>query len=207
MSVSTKPKGATSYKETVFGIISRTKLLQLELEGTKRGLEYIDQSFQHQRISPIYILKLHHIAFGWIFPDWAGKYRSIRVEYSGKEAPQPHLVPELLANLCADLYERLKQLDQNDVNQIISLLAWFQHQFVVIHPFQDYNGRLARMLTSFILLKQGLPPVEITAETTKDRSAYLKAMYAADDGDMSKLESLIQVAMDESLSKAIEDHI
>lgn len=207
MSVSTKPKGATSYKETVFGIISQTKLLRLELEGTKRGLEYIDQSFQHQRISPRYILKLHHIAFGWIFPDWAGKYRTIQVEYSGKEAPPPHQVPELLANLCADLNERLKRLNQDDVNQIISLLAWFQHRFVVIHPFQDYNGRLARMMTSFILLKQGLPPIEITAETTKDRNAYLKAMYAADDGDISKLENLIQVAMYESLSKAIEDRI
>ena len=38
---STKPKGATSYKETTFGIIPRSKLLKLEIEGTKRGLDYI----------------------------------------------------------------------------------------------------------------------------------------------------------------------
>jgi len=201
---STKPKGATSYKQTAFGIIPRIKLLRLELEGTKKGLEYIDKSIQQENLSPQYVLKLHHVAFGWIFPDWAGKYRSISVEYSGKEAPQPHLVPELLLNLCADLAERLKQLNQESVDQIVGLLAWFQHRFVVIHPFQDYNGRLARMLTSFILLKQNLPPIEITAETTKDRNAYLKAMYAADDGDLSKLESLIRSAMDESLSKAIK---
>lgn len=37
----TKPSGATSYKETAFGIISRTKLLPLEIEGTKKGLDYI----------------------------------------------------------------------------------------------------------------------------------------------------------------------
>lgn len=35
---STKPKGATSYKETAFGIIPHPKLLRLELEGTKKGL-------------------------------------------------------------------------------------------------------------------------------------------------------------------------
>lgn len=38
----TKPQGATSYKETAFGIIPRSKLLQLEIEGTKKGIEFID---------------------------------------------------------------------------------------------------------------------------------------------------------------------
>ena len=35
----TKPKGATSYENTAFGIISRSKLLKLELEGTRRDFE------------------------------------------------------------------------------------------------------------------------------------------------------------------------
>lgn len=36
---STKPKGATSFKETAFGIIPRRSLIKLEIEGTKRGFE------------------------------------------------------------------------------------------------------------------------------------------------------------------------
>lgn len=202
---STKPKGATSYKQTAFGVVSREKLLGLELEGTKKALEFIDQSVQHETLSPVFVLKIHDIAFGWIFPDWAGKYRSIRVEYSGKEAPHPYLIPELLSNLCADLAERQKRINQADIEQIIHLLAWFQHRFVVIHPFQDYNGRLARMLTSFILLKAGLPPIEIIADTASDRNTYLEAMYSADKGDMSKLENLIRTAIDESLTTVIDD--
>lgn len=202
---STKPKGATSYKQTAFGVISREKLLGLELKGTKKALEYIDHSVQHKTLSPEFVLKIHDVAFGWIFPDWAGKYRSVRVEYSGKEAPKPHLVPELLSNLCADLAERLKQINQADIDQIIHLLAWFQHRFVVIHPFQDYNGRLARMLTSFILLKVGIPPIEIAADTASDRNRYLEAMYSADRGDMSKLENLIRSAIDESLTTVLEE--
>lgn len=42
---STKPVGATSYKDTAFGIIPRKKLLQFEIEGTKKGLEYIKETF------------------------------------------------------------------------------------------------------------------------------------------------------------------
>lgn len=200
---STKPKGATSYKETVFGIIPRSKLLRLELEGTKKGLELIAK-ISKQEIAPDLILAIHNEAFGWIFPSLAGKYRMVRVEFSGKEAVPPHQIPELITNLCADLSERLRHLnsqDENFINHVVELLAWFQHRFVWIHPFQDYNGRVARMLTILILLKLNLPPVEIKAETGLDRNKYLESMYAADAGDYRKLENLIGTALSESLSK------
>jgi len=196
---STKPKGATSYKQTAFGIIPRSKLLTLELEGTKKGLEFLSDSYD-QKLTPELILKLHELSFGWIFPDWAGKYRTIRVEYSGNEAPSPHMLPQLVTSLCADLDERLKHIKIDSIESIIELLAWFQHQFVYIHPFQDYNGRVTRMLTTFILLEIGLPPIEIKADTKQDRDNYLQAMYSADEGDLTKLESLIKQALDESLS-------
>lgn len=201
---STKPKGATSYKQTAFGIIPRTRLLQFEIEGTKKGLEFI-ASNHHQNVTPHLILKIHEISFAWIFPDWAGKYRTIRVEYSGKEAPLPHLLPTLITNLCGDLSERFTHLDKDNVEKVIELLAWFQHKFVWIHPFQDYNGRLARMLTTYILLQLNLPPIEIKADTVQDRYNYLQAMYAADENDYIELERLIKQALDESLGKIISN--
>lgn len=202
-SASTKPKGATSYKQTAFGIISRSKLLLLELEGTKRGLDYISRNYS-QPITPDQILSIHNIAFGWIFPELAGKFRTIRVEYSGKEAVQPYQVPLLITNLCADLAERIKHLNSNSddyIHKVVELLAWFQHGFVLIHPFQDYNGRLARILTITILLKLSLPPIEIKNETRIDRQKYLDAMYSADTNDYSKLEKLLENALSESLAK------
>lgn len=195
---STKPKGTTSYKQTAFGVIPRLKLLQFELEATKKGLEFVAINYR-EAITPQLILGIHGSAFAWIFSDWAGKYRTIRVEYSGKEAPLPHLIPTLITNLCADLDERLKHLNKNSIEKIIELLAWFQHRFVWIHPFQDYNGRLARMLTTLILLQLDLPPIEIKANTKQDRDNYLEAMYSADENDYSKLEKLIKQALDEVL--------
>ena len=201
---STKPKGATSYKETAFGVLSRSDLLKLEIEGTMKGLTYVGKNFTNE-ITPDIITKIHNESFGWIFPDWAGKYRSIRVEFSGKEPVLPHQISEQIINLCADLKERLKNLDKNDesfIENVVSLLAWFQHRFVWIHPFQDYNGRVARMLTIFILLKLGLPPIEIKADTELDRKKYLESMYLADEGNYEKIETLIGTALNESLTKS-----
>ena len=207
---STKPSGATTYKETAFGIISRSKLLVLELEGTKRGLELIYQLVSKNpktEITPEIILKIHRKSIGWIFPDWAGKYRDIQVEFSGKEAITWRQVPELMVNLCKDLKERLKYLNPNEdtfIEKVVELLAWFQHRFVWIHPFQDYNGRIARMITILILLTLNLPPIEIRAETGNDRKKYLESMYAADTGNCKKLENLIRAVLNESLVRVIK---
>lgn len=204
----TKPKGATSYKETAFGIIPRSEIVKLEIKGTKRGFEYIYKIIQREKfvtITPVIICQIHQIAFGWIFPKWAGKFRKIQVAYSSKEAPPHYQLPELMTNLCKDLEERLKHLPNKDdkvyILKIVELLAWFQHRFVFIHPFQDYNGRLARMLTTLILLTINLPPIEIKAETDLDRKRYLKAMQEGDEGNLTLLDTLINHALSESLLK------
>lgn len=207
-SSSTKPKGATSYKETAFGIIPRLKLLPLELEGTKKGLDLVYQLVSKSpkvEITPELILRIHNESFGWIFPTWAGKFRTVRVEFSGKEAVPPHQVRELIVTLCADLKERLKHLNPKSdgfIGKAVELLAWFQHRFVWIHPFQDYNGRVARMLTILILIILNLPPIEIRAEAKSDRRKYLESMYAADEGDYKKLENLMKRSLNESFAHA-----
>lgn len=203
---STKPKGATSYKETALGIIPRLKLLKLEVEGTKIGLEFIADSVQKNKqakITPEFICKLHEVAYGRIFPQWAGKYRTIQVAFSGKEGPSYFQIPELVNALCEDLAERLRHFPkpkaEEYTTEIIRLLAWFQHRFVFIHPFQDYNGRAARMLTSLILLHLNLPTIEIKVDNITDRKRYLKAMQQADQANYVLLEKIISQSLTEAL--------
>lgn len=208
MKPGTKPKGATSYKDTAFGILSRSKLIKLEIEGTKKGLEYLYDLFERERevmITSELITELHKISFGWIFPKWGGKYRKIQVTFSGKEALPYYQVEELISNLCQNLEERLKYLpkpeEEKYILEIVSLIAWFQHQFVFIHPFQDYNGRTARMLTILILLILNIPPIELKAGAEMDRKLYILAMQQADEGNFNLLEKLISQALAESLER------
>lgn len=201
-------KGATSYKDTKFGIIPRSKLVKLEIEGTKKGLEFIYDIIKHEGgdlITPKLVCELHKVSFGWIFPDWAGRYRTVQVTYSGKEAPQYFQIPELMENLCQDLTERLKHIPsknaENYIIEVVELLAWFQHRFVYIHPFKDYNGRIARMLTILILLRFNLPPIELEAKTKNDRIIYIRALQKADAGDYFLLEDLISKGLMEIMGK------
>lgn len=207
MAKSTKPKSATSYKETAFGILPRSRVVELEKEGIKRAQGYIlSLSEKKTKITPELILEVHKVGFGFIFPDWAGKFRVEDVTVGEYEPPHYSRVPELVKTLCDDLEERLKHLPQQEdqekyLAQVIELLAWFQHHFVWIHPFKDYNGRITRLLTNLLALNLSLPILPIKADTGRDRTSYVRAMIAADNLDYSKLERLIANALRESLEK------
>lgn len=207
MAKSTQPKSATKYLDTAFGILPLSKVIPLEREGVKKALQYIVKlSEEKAEITPDLIRDVHRVGFGSIFPDWAGKFRRIDVTVGEYEPPHYSRVPELVQNLCNDLSERLRHLpspeqEEQFLVEVISLLAWFQHRFVWIHPFKDYNGRVARLLTNLLLLHLGLPILEIQAETGEDRKAYVTALKVADQNDYSKLEVLIASALNESLEK------
>lgn len=214
MAKSTKPKSATSYersstsyKETAFGILPHSRIVVLEQEGVKKAQLYILKlSEKKAKITPDLIRNIHKIGFGFIFPDWAGRFRTVDVTVGDYEPPHYSKIAELIKNLCDDLAERLKHIPnpqnaEQFLAETISLLAWFQHRFVWIHPFKDYNGRLARLLTNFLALNLGLSLIIIKAETGKDRQNYIKAMKAADQNDFFKLEKLIANALKESLQK------
>lgn len=58
------------------------------------------------------------------------------------------------------------------------------YKFVRIHPFDDGNGRVSRLLMNYVLLKNGLPPVIIKSA---DKRNYLSALHFADIGDYEPL--------------------
>jgi Fic family protein len=66
--------------------------------------------------------------------------------------------------------------------------AWLHHRFAQIHPFQDGNGRLARALLAWHLVKERFLPVVVTRDV---RSRYIDALEQADDGELSALTELL----------------
>lgn len=199
-------KGETSYKETAFGILPRSQLIPLEIEGIHRAWQYALKIIHPQtRISRALILRFQKIGFGWIFPQTAGRFREMDVEVSDHKPPAFFCVPQFMHDFTEDLEERLKHIpsmeDDAFLPALIDLLAWAHHRFLWIHPFPDYNGRLARLLTNIILLKLELPPIELKVETKRGRNRYINALREADKGNLQKLKTLIREAIEEAVEE------
>ena len=91
-------------------------------------------------------------------------------------------------------------LDAGD-RPILTQLAKLHHDFVLIHPFDDGNGRVARMLVNYVLMRQGYPPIIVPTERKKD---YLTALRLADAGDLAEFEKFIESCVLRSLELGIK---
>lgn len=204
-----KRQGETSYKETAFGILGRSKLILLEIEGIKKAWDFVLKTKAKHAIpiTPSFIQEIHMVGFGWIFPEMAGKFRRIEVTVSKYKPPRAYIVSQMMKDFTEDLKVRLKNLptldNTNFLKELTDFLAWAHYRFLWIHPFADYNGRIGRLLVNMILLNLNLPPMELRIETKLWRAKYVKALREADDGNNSLLRKLIRSALEESAKELL----
>ncbi len=77
------------------------------------------------------------------------------------------------------------------------LAAFVHHRFVAIHPFDDGNGRLARILMNLLLMQQGLPPAAVKL---KERTDYYAALSQADKNEYTPIVEFVAEAVLDSIN-------
>lgn len=85
----------------------------------------------------------------------------------------PDEIPELVGALVAEVRDAL--LSEGGERNALTIAAYLHAQLVDIHPFADGNGRTARLLMNYVLLRLGSAPCTISAD---DRLAYFGALDA-----------------------------
>ncbi len=96
----------------------------------------------------------------------------------------------------------LNWLDVYAAENPILVAAWLHHRFTQIHPYQDGNGRLARTLMTYVLLKANLLPVVIQGDD-ENKNIYINALESADYGNLEPLVLLIAQLEQEAILQAL----
>jgi hypothetical protein len=87
----------------------------------------------------------------------------------------------------SEIENLLKWLAEYANDDPIIVATWFHHRFTQIHPYQDGNGRVARALTTLILLRAELLPLVVDRDL---RVEYINALELADQNQLSKLAEM-----------------
>ena len=87
----------------------------------------------------------------------------------------------------AEVENLLRWLAEYQNEDPVLVAAWFHHRFTQIHPYQDGNGRVARALTTLILLQADLLPLVVDRDL---RVEYIKALEVADEKQLSPLAEM-----------------
>jgi len=184
-------EGSTISEEEVSEILHKKKAEnaeEIETKGVAKGLEYIRKT--KEDLSLDLLLKLHKFCFDGS-KDFAGKFRKVNVVVKNSAGQVLHsgVLKEELRDYLNDFIEWYKE-NKNKFKPLV-LAAIIHNQFEYIHPFQDGNGRVGRLLLNFILLKNNYPLINIMLE---DRAEYYKTLqeYSKKDNLKSTLNFLIK---------------
>lgn len=148
-------------------------------------------------ISVDFIKKLHYMMFSSTRPESAGKFKRKEVIISGGEYHIKTLPPEkvdtYLHALCERINKNHKMSKEHADYPMFINIAEFILDFLAIHPFEDGNGRLARLLSTYMLDKCGYcytrfyPVDTVIMETVYH---YYEALFESQKGWYGKKEDL-----------------
>ena len=162
-----------------------------EIAGYRDALNIIHENFDAIPITRNYILQLHKVLYSHMSNPMAGQTKSVQ-NYISATYPNGHTetlftplapfeTPEALDRIC-DEYNRV--IGNMEAEPLI-VIPIFIHDFLCIHPFNDGNGRMSRLLTTLLLYRNGFyvgKYISLEAKIAKNKDLYYAALRQAQEG-------------------------
>ena len=162
-----------------------------EIAGYRDALNIIHENFDAIPITRNYILQLHKVLYSHMNNPMAGQTKSVQ-NYISATDPDGHTetlftplapfeTPEALDRIC-DEYNRV--VGNMEAEPLI-VIPIFIHDFLCIHPFNDGNGRMSRLLTTLLLYRNGFyvgKYISLEAKIAKNKDLYYAALRQAQEG-------------------------
>lgn len=161
-----------------------------EIAGYRDVLNIIHENFDVIPISKNYILQMHEIMYSHMNNPIAGQTKNVQ-NYISTNYPDGHtkilftpLSPfettEALDNICNEYNKVIGNLE---LEPLIAIPI-FIHDFLCIHPFNDGNGRMSRLLTTLLLYRSGFyvgKYISLEALIAKNKQAYYESLREAEE--------------------------
>ena len=171
-----------------------------EIAGYRDVLSIIHESFDAIPLTRNYILQLHKILYSHMYNPMAGQTKNVQ-NYISATYPDGHTeilftplapfeTPEALDRICE---EYNKVIGNMELEPLIAIPV-FIHDFLCIHPFNDGNGRMSRLLTTLLLYRSGFyvgKYISLEAKIAKSKDLYYDALLRAQHGWQEGTEDAI----------------
>ena len=171
-----------------------------EIAGYRDVLNLIHENFDAIPITQNYILQLHKIFYSHMNNPMAGRTKNVQ-NYISATYPDGHVetlftplapyeTPEALDRICEE-YNRV--IGNMEVEPLI-VITVFIHDFLCIHPFNDGNGRMSRLLTTLLLYRSGFyvgKYISLEAKIAKNKDLYYDVLRQAQIGWHEGTENVV----------------
>lgn len=180
----------------LFGkVVGTAEMLDLEeMKASNVGLKMMmeEANLQSTPLTQTFIRTLHQTLLRedyTVYRTLPGGAQTSYVIHAGRYKTRPNSVitrygdrfeyasPEETPALMTDLVNWYNDEERKGALSPLELAALFHYRYIRIHPFEDGNGRIARLLVNYILARHGWPMVVVR---TRKKSEYLEALHQTD---------------------------
>lgn len=160
-----------------------------EISGYRDALSLIHESYEYIPIKSSYILQLHQVLYRYSQRSIGGRFKNTQnyiteIKESGEQIVRfmpldPFETPTAIEKMCESFN---RETDACEVDPLI-LIPAFVVDFLCVHPFNDGNGRMSRLLTTLLLYRAGYVVgkyVSLESKIEKTKESYYKALEKSD---------------------------
>lgn len=160
-----------------------------EISGYRDALSLIHESYEYIPIKSSYILQLHQVLYCYSQRSIGGRFKNTQnyiaeIKESGEQIVRfmpldPFETPTAIEKMCESFN---RETDACEVDPLI-LIPAFIVDFLCVHPFNDGNGRMSRLLTTLLLYRAGYVVgkyVSLESKIEKTKESYYKALEKSD---------------------------
>jgi cell filamentation protein len=191
----------------LLGITSKGKMDEVEYAALVHAQEaYLRRITPDTRFTARSICQMHRDWLGRIY-SWAGQYRTVELQKGAFRWPPAVRIAENMTTFERDLLARQTPCRPGPLPEVARRIAEVHAELLLIHPFREGNGRLARWLAELMSLQAGfpLPDYGFTGKgSSKRRYTYLVAVTRGYAQDYAALTAFFAGAITRRLEETPE---
>jgi cell filamentation protein len=187
-----EPDSRRRVLKNLLGIRRKRQMDRIEAREHDRALEELVEIYgQNHRFTAADVSRIHRV---WLSPiyAWAGKYRQVNLSKGNFPFAASSEIPRLMTEfeegpLCQSTPCRFAE-----VHSVARALAVVHTELILIHPFREGNGRVARLLAILMGLQAGLPPLDFGGIRGRKRQEYFAAVQYGLDRNYDPMEIVLR---------------
>ena len=184
----------------LLGIIDPDEMDRVEARALVKATDMLIREYdQEHQFTAADICYLHKTWLGEIY-EWAGRYRKVNITKD-----------DFTFAMAAQIHKLMEQLEQSQLTQytpcefknreeVVKALAEVHTELLLIHPFREGNGRVARLLSMLMALQAELPILDFSLISEHKKKEYITAVHAGMDRNYQPMEALFSEIIEKSIS-------
>jgi cell filamentation protein len=185
--------------KNLLGITRKREMDRMEGREQVRVLEELTGLYDiDHRFTAADICRMHRLWLGQIYP-WAGKYRLVNLKKDSFPFAAAAQISKLMAEFEAGPLKRHTPCRSVSTELLSAALAETHVELVLIHPFREGNGRIARILAVLMGLQAGLPALYFDKLSGRKRQEYFASVRAGLDRNYEPMTKLFIAVIERTL--------